>query len=866
MRASVLSILCVAIGLLRVMNPAASADTISTADGNGADTYVYYYSGGTNYGSDTYIRLNKNYVGYLKFDLSSLGPNTIHDANLALYGTPIPANPPGYDYDVPVYGLLDGSDDWNEVAITYNNAPLVKNPIVRHPLMIHLGWIDYTNGEETAITIRHAGGQPLNRFLNNRGPDGTVTMILGSESYTAGNFFSTKEDHGDGSEAPYITFAVDPNAVQRNEWVGTDSNSWSEPNNWLNESGSPDVPDGNAIVNLVSGSNYPVIIDSNSSAKKLFIHAGGLNLVSGTLTLTSGVLRIKDGVTMDLIDGEVRLAGNVEGHMWGLIGTGRIITTKGSVWEASAEYDSGAGQTILKARKLVRKLVWGDSIVNANGPTGSSGRPAEYCVDGTDMLGETHFGFIYGGGATSNPPYIFCNSYYARNMAFEEPNIVFEFDANYYLTDMYVWNYELGEYELQHVQVEYSTSGSSWTTLMNDGEPNFVFDHGNKTGTKNDTISFGGASAKYVRLTAVGGPGIGNYEYGTWGRYILREVQFCHEGMEASNPTPLDGKQVDIFLQLEWLPGNGAVTGQDLYLYKTGQTPAKIAANIGPEVDTYLVGPLENLADYTWRVNGLDGASTTTGPAWTFSTRARLRWNPGVIGIVDANSSPDVNGSPGYNATNESGLDYDLHDSFEWSNGWYCRKPWDVVPPVNEPNLLITFDRIYDINEMWVWNHDGTTGDEAAMALKTIKIEYSTNGSSWTTLMNGAEPNFVLPHGNTDGTHDTEIDFGGAAAKYVLITAVGGPGVGNYGSTEWGYKLREVRFYYEVPLWSDLNYTKTVNFLDYAIVAEDWLVDNWTTDPLPHCPGKPDGDITGDCRVYFEDIAVIADEWLDDIN
>jgi len=838
MRVSVLSILCVAIGLLRVMSPAASADTISTADGNGADTYVYYYEGGTNYGSYTYLTLSKNYVGYLKFDLSNLGPNTIYDANLALYGTPIPASPPGYDYDVPVYGLLDGSDDWNEVAITYNNAPLVKNPIVRHPLMVHLGWLEYTNGDETAITMRHAGGQPLNSFLNNRGPDGTVTVILGSDKYTAGNFFSTKEDHGDGSEAPFITFQVDPNVVQLNEWVGTDSNGWSEPNNWQNEAGSPDIPDGNEIVNITSGSNLPIVIDSWSDAKKVFVHAGdadgcGLKL-AGVLIIDDGVLRIKDGISVDIdmiegtsTPGEIRLSGNVEGHMWALIGTGKIITNIGSVWEPYAEYFPISGETIVGARKLVRKLVWGSSIVDADGPTGdSSGRPAEYCVDGTDMLGEAHFGFIQGGGA---PTYTFCNSYYARNMAFEEPNITFEFDANYDLTDMHVWNYEAGEYALQHVQVEYSTNATSWTILMNDGEPNFVFDHGNKTGTKNDTISFGGTPAKYVRLTAVGGPGIGNYE-------------------------------------LEWLPGNGAVTGQDLYLYKTGQTPEKIASNIGPEVDTYLVGPLENLADYTWRVNGLDGASTTTGPAWTFSTRARLRWNPGVIGVVDANGSPGVNGTPGYRAVNESGLQYDLHDSWSWSNEWYCRKPWDLDPPVNEPNLLITFDRIYDINEMWVWNHNGTTTTEEEIAMKTITVEYSTNGSSWTTLMNGAEPNFVLPQGNSDGTHDTEIDFGGAAAKYVRITAVGGPGVGNYGSTDWGYKLREVRFYYEVPLWADLNYTKTVNFLDYAIVADDWLADNWTTDPVPHCPGKPDGDINGDCRVYFEDIAVIADEWLDDIN
>ncbi len=91
-----------------------SADVIKTSDANGADTYVNYFGGNSNYGGDTYLRISKNYVGYLKFDLSSIGPNTVTDANLALYGTPIPGTPPDYDYDFTVYGLLDGSDDWIE--------------------------------------------------------------------------------------------------------------------------------------------------------------------------------------------------------------------------------------------------------------------------------------------------------------------------------------------------------------------------------------------------------------------------------------------------------------------------------------------------------------------------------------------------------------------------------------------------------------------------------------------------------------------------------------------------------------------------------------------------------------------------------
>jgi hypothetical protein len=168
---------------------------------------------------------------------------------------------------------------------------------------------------------------------------------------------------------------------------------------------------------------------------------------------------------------------------------------------------------------------------------------------------------------------------------------------------------------------------------------------------------------------------------------------------------------------------------------------------------------------------------------------------------------------------------------------------------------------------MWVWNHDGTdTGsptvyDEYQIAMKTIKVEYSTNGTSYSTL-----GTYILPHGDPEGWHDTEISFGDVQAKYVRVTAIGGIGVGNYGSNNWGYKLRELRFYYEVPLWSDLNYSKSVNFKDYAFIAADWLKNNWTgADPVP-CPGKPAGDVTGDCRVDLDDISLLAEEWLKVIN
>ena len=105
------------------------ADNISTNMGAGADTHIYYFSSDSNYGSETGLNISKNYVPYLKFDLSTIGQDTVTDATLTLYGTPDPINTPTYNKNFNVYGLVDGSDDWGEMMLTYANAPLVTNPI-----------------------------------------------------------------------------------------------------------------------------------------------------------------------------------------------------------------------------------------------------------------------------------------------------------------------------------------------------------------------------------------------------------------------------------------------------------------------------------------------------------------------------------------------------------------------------------------------------------------------------------------------------------------------------------------------------------------------------------------------------------------
>jgi len=52
---------------------------------------------------------------------------------------------------------------------------------------------------------------------------------------------------------------------------------------------------------------------------------------------------------------------------------------------------------------------------------------------------------------------------------------------------------------------------------------------------------------------------------------------------------------------------------------------------------------------------------------------------------------------------------------------------------------------------------------------KDVTIEYSTNGTNYTTL--GTTHEFVRAPGAVDYAHNTTVDFGSAPAKYVRLTA-----------------------------------------------------------------------------------------------
>ncbi len=85
------------------------------------------------------------------------------------------------------------------------------------------------------------------------------------------------------------------------------------------------------------------------------------------------------------------------------------------------------------------------------------------------------------------------------------PNwIEYEFDKIYPLHELWVWNFNLALEPLmgfgaKTVKIEHSTDGKAWTALAN--VPEFARASGQPGYVHNTTVSFGGVSAKYVKLT-----------------------------------------------------------------------------------------------------------------------------------------------------------------------------------------------------------------------------------------------------------------------------------------------------------------------------------------------------------------------------
>jgi hypothetical protein len=118
----------VALATLLIIAGGAQALTITTEDGNGADTYLTndgQQDPNTNTSTEARIRAfrqladTRSKTGYIRFDLTDAGGD-MSGATLTFEATFLKGSAKAVD----VYGLIDGeADSWDESTVTYNTAP-----------------------------------------------------------------------------------------------------------------------------------------------------------------------------------------------------------------------------------------------------------------------------------------------------------------------------------------------------------------------------------------------------------------------------------------------------------------------------------------------------------------------------------------------------------------------------------------------------------------------------------------------------------------------------------------------------------------------------------------------------------------------
>ncbi|MHC4509554.1 MAG: discoidin domain-containing protein, partial [Planctomycetota bacterium] len=199
--------------------------------------------------------------------------------------------------------------------------------------------------------------------------------------------------------------------------------------------------------------------------------------------------------------------------------------------------------------------------------------------------------------------------------------IQYELDKVYKLHEMWVWNSNqvfeaLFGFGLKDVTVEYSTDGATWTTLA--GAPEFAQAPGTPDYGHNTTVDFGGAPAKYVKLTAASNWG------GILPQYSLSEVRFFFIPVSATTPSPDSGAtDVAVDATLSWRAGRGAVThnvslSTDEQAVIDGTAPVAAMANA-----SYSPAALDLSTSYYWKVaevNETETPSTWESGVWSFTT------------------------------------------------------------------------------------------------------------------------------------------------------------------------------------------------------------------------------------------------------
>ncbi|MCH8119182.1 MAG: hypothetical protein IIC00_05575 [Planctomycetes bacterium] len=256
--------------------------------------------------------------------------------------------------------------------------------------------------------------------------------------------------------------------------------------------------------------------------------------------------------------------------------------------------------------------------------------------------------------------------------------------------------------------------------------------------------------------------------------------------LTASDPNPADGAtDVPRDVVLSWTQGEFAAPtdGHKVYFGESFNDVNDGTGGVAQSATSYaLPQRLDFSTTYYWRVDEVNGPPDFTvfeGDVWSFTTEPIAY---AIENITATASSTGQEGMGPENTINGSGLDADDLHSTEATDMWLSS---------DDPNgawIEYEFDKVHKLHQMWVWNSNQTMESILGLGYKDVSIEYSVNGTDYTTL--GTTHEFARAPGADGYEHNTTVDFGGAPAKYVRLTANS-----NWGGIMPRYGLSEVRFF-----------------------------------------------------------------------
>ncbi|MHC4191928.1 MAG: LamG-like jellyroll fold domain-containing protein [Planctomycetota bacterium] len=275
---------------------------------------------------------------------------------------------------------------------------------------------------------------------------------------------------------------------------------------------------------------------------------------------------------------------------------------------------------------------------------------------------------------------------------------------------------------------------------------------------------------------------------GNW----VRNVIGLGDPALAANPNPED-EAVDVTrdVTLSWEPGEFAAptNGHKVYFGESFNDVNNATGGVAQTAASYAPPRLDFGKTYYWRVDEVNAPPTShiefKGDVWSFTTEPVGYPIENITATASSTHSADIGPE---NTVNGSGLDAnDLHSNEETDMWLSSAEPLGAW-------IEYEFDKIYKLHQMWVWNSNQTVEPLLGFGLKDVTIEYSANGTDYTTL--GTTHEFARAPGTAGYAYNTTIDFAGAATKYVRLTANS-----NWGGMMPQYGLSEVRFFY-IPVWA----------------------------------------------------------------